>query len=336
MSDKTKSFIQLAVENHKLTHATIEVLTECNCRCIHCYIPEHNSYGLSFETLVRIFKELREIGVFEITFTGGEFFIRRDACDILRAARDLGFNINLFSNISLLTPTIVEEIAGLYLCNVSCTVFSLNSQIHDSITGVPGSLAKILSSIEMIRKHPIPLEIKTILMKANANAYIDLIPFCAERKIKYLATTNIFPKQNYDMLPSEMLLSGDELKKVLSDIDGIRDFDKPRGVTDNDYICNSIHHSIYVDCKGDVYPCNLLPLKLGSLLEESLSNIWMDKSRFCGVLDYRWGDIQECASCKSKQFCYRCTGLAYAATNSLLEKDESNCVFSNARIELFT
>ncbi|MBU5593191.1 hypothetical protein KQI89_15690 [Clostridium sp. MSJ-4] len=69
---------QLAKDNNILNNATIELLTRCNWRCQHCYIPEHNNSGLSTNEWFNILHQLRAIGCFDILFTGGEPFYRDD------------------------------------------------------------------------------------------------------------------------------------------------------------------------------------------------------------------------------------------------------------------
>lgn len=106
--DKSKKDIySIAKENHTLMYATIELLTLCNWRCKHCYLPSHDDYGLSLQQITSIFKELRELNTFELTLTGGEIFIRKDIMDILKIARSLGFNLQLFTNVSLLNREII-------------------------------------------------------------------------------------------------------------------------------------------------------------------------------------------------------------------------------------
>lgn len=43
-------------------NVTLELLTECNLQCIHCYIPKHTEKGLDDHLLVELLRELREMG----------------------------------------------------------------------------------------------------------------------------------------------------------------------------------------------------------------------------------------------------------------------------------
>ncbi|MDR2043886.1 MAG: radical SAM protein [Clostridium sp.] len=126
--------ISIADKAHTLLHCTIEILTKCNWRCEHCYIPKHDSDGLSLDVLKKIFRELRTMKTFELILTGGEMFLRNDIMDILSDARQLGFNLQLFTNLSLLSEKSRDFIPQANIEKISCTIFSLNPDVHDAIT----------------------------------------------------------------------------------------------------------------------------------------------------------------------------------------------------------
>ena len=97
-----KDIFENALKNCNPVEATIELLTKCNWNCKHCYIPVHNNDGLTTDEVFKLLYELREMGVFQVTFSGGEVFYRSDAMKIIRKARELHFDVSIFTNASLL------------------------------------------------------------------------------------------------------------------------------------------------------------------------------------------------------------------------------------------
>lgn len=90
---------------------------------------------------------------------------------IFEQLREKGFKVILLTNISLLTEEQMQRLAGLYISEISCTVFSLDPEIHDYVTGVNGSLNKTLENIRLIKKYELPLTIKMIVTNINYNEW---------------------------------------------------------------------------------------------------------------------------------------------------------------------
>lgn len=143
------TIVKMAHEKRFPYKATIELLSACNFDCIHCYLPEHNNMGLSYDKIVDILNQLRKMGTLVILLTGGEIFLRDDIMDIIRTARRMGFSVSLLSNASLLTERIVEELERLHINSFSTTIFSLDKSINDEITTVEDSLDSILKGVEL-------------------------------------------------------------------------------------------------------------------------------------------------------------------------------------------
>lgn len=72
-----KDLYTLASENKTLLSVTIELTTVCNWRCQHCYIPTYTKRGLKREKLNDLFRELREMGTFELIFTGEKSLLEK-------------------------------------------------------------------------------------------------------------------------------------------------------------------------------------------------------------------------------------------------------------------
>src|SRR6266568_6757188 len=70
----------------------------CNERCVHCYL-DHDDHGeMTTAEIKGVLDQLEEAGVFFLTFSGGEVFMRRDFFDLLEHARRLLFNVKIKTN----------------------------------------------------------------------------------------------------------------------------------------------------------------------------------------------------------------------------------------------
>ena len=79
----------------------IEVTPNCNRSCVYCYNPK-NEKGLSTASLCRIFGNLARAKVFQISFGGGEPFMRKDVFHLAWIAKEVGLNVCATTNGDLL------------------------------------------------------------------------------------------------------------------------------------------------------------------------------------------------------------------------------------------
>ncbi len=314
---------------HIPASVTIELCTNCNLKCRHCYIPEHNNVGYSYEMVVNIFKQLRKLGTYELVFTGGEIFLKKEIESIIRLARSMGFDVVLFSNATLITEKIAKMLGELYIANFSTSIYSLKDKIHDSITAVPGSLNKTLEGIKLLRKYNVPIEIKTMVMKSNMNEINEINQFCKKNDFNFVASPFLFPKSDKDTSPIEMRLSRDELIKVLPLINEVIQFE-PQTRKNSDFMCSSIQHSFGIDAEGNVMPCNAMFYSVGNVYESMIKDIWESKE-LRNIQNLHFSDLEECKNCENASYCIRCAGIALSETGNLCSKLSYACVVANAR-----
>jgi len=102
-------------ENEGFIPPTLIVISptmRCNLKCIGCYAGEYEqNYGLSFELLDRILTEAKELGIYFITMTGGEVFVRKDIFDIWEKHNDMYFQ--LYTNGTLIDEEAADRLEKL-------------------------------------------------------------------------------------------------------------------------------------------------------------------------------------------------------------------------------
>jgi radical SAM protein with 4Fe4S-binding SPASM domain len=330
-----RSSFENFINDHILRNVQIELLTRCNWVCKHCYNADRNNDGLPMTMIRRLLYDLRSMGTFEIEFTGGEPFLRKDFIDIVELSRNLGFNVLILSNLSIITLNEIDKIKELNVQKISSTIFSMNQVKHDFITGRQGSLNEALNSILIMRNKGISLEIKTVITRFTLTDYREVHEFCKQHQISHLITTNIFPKRNGYQVQDECSVDVKDLYGILPEIDKYRNFDKPRGITSDSYMCNSIHYSLHINSSGDVYPCIMMPIAIGNINHKNIFDIWNNSEKLKEISSFTWNYLHKCSSCKSKQFCYRCAGLAYLHRGTFYAEDILECKNAEIRHAIF-
>ena len=305
----------------------IELTTKCNYRCQHCFIEDYSCEGLTTKEIFKLLDNLRKFGVFVVEFTGGEVFLRKDFLDILRYARKLKFYVSVLSNISLLTDDIIAELKTLSLDCISTTLFSMDDNINDSITNGVNTATRTINNLIKLSEAGIRIQVKTVLMKNNADEYKVISDFCDRYGLDYLATEGIFPSVKGNKDPRSLVISDSQLSDCIEYIDkrrygGIykekKNADKP--------ICCELNYSLFIDAHGDCYPCNLWYKKLGNIKEQSykISALW-NNPFLNSVRRLRWKNLPKCSKCENSEYCVRCTGIVEAVKGDALLWDEYSC-----------
>jgi len=145
---------------------TFETTYACNEECIHCYM-DRGIPSLKFPKIKSILKEISEAGCLFITFTGGEFFARKDALKIIEYANELNFVIDILSNGTLINAEIANYLKNNSVRRVQISLYGSTDKTHDGITGLQNSFKQTIAGVKSLRKAGIKVEIAFPLMKQN-------------------------------------------------------------------------------------------------------------------------------------------------------------------------
>jgi radical SAM protein with 4Fe4S-binding SPASM domain len=74
--------------------------------------------------------------------------------------------------------------------------------------------------------------------------------------------------------------------------------------------CRAGQQTASINPRGEVWPCNALPLPVGDLRRQSFAEIWSGSRSLDDVRHLRWASIAECNRCELRDFCQRCHGMA--------------------------
>lgn len=331
------SLSQLTIKKKIPIYTFFELTRRCNLKCSHCYVTIEKRKELSTDEIKGIIDQLKEENCLILNFSGGEIFTRKDFFEIAWYAKKKKFAIKIFTNGTLIDKSRAEKISDLKPIRVEITVFSVKSKIHDNITGMPGSLKKSLEALSLLSKKNVPLRIKSTLMKQNASGYKQIIELAESLGAKYQFDLNIIPR--IDGLKSTLKLRVN--KKGLINVLGdpkIRINEKsifnipPRGK--NHIPCNAGHNSCAITAYGDVLPCIVLPIKLGSLRKREFFDIWHNSYELRAIRSMKWEDLKGCRICSLQNYCHRCPGLAYLEDGDISAPSKTACEVTEIQSQL--
>ena len=301
----------------QLTNLHIEITSRCNERCIHCYIPgEHRGAEIELSMFQDVLRQCREMNILHLTITGGEPMLHRNFIEFLMMCREYELSVNVLSNLTLLTDEILAEMKSNYLLGVQVSLYSMNPDIHDEITGVKGSFEKTKSAILKLIENDVPLQIRCLIMKHNKGCYQDVVDWAKKHKIKVGYDYVILAKFNHSTENLSCRLSTEEVEEVIwesvhKDPKYLKQMEdeslKRANVSVEDNVCSVCHSSICVNERGNVYPCaGWQDYVVGNVKSMSLQEIWLHSEKVEYLRGLRKRDFPKCIQCSDREFCTMC------------------------------
>jgi len=301
----------------QLTSLHIEIISQCNERCLHCYIPHENKISeIEPDLFNNIIEQCKDMKLLHLTLSGGEPMLHHNFCEFLKKCRESNFSVNVLSNLTLLNNQIIEEMRANPLLGVQVSLYSMDARIHDEITQIKGSFEKTKKAILTLIENDIPLKISCPILKQNKDNYTDVINWAKKHKIHVGNDYVILAKYNHTLQNLEHRLSSSEVKQVIydmakNDIEYINELkkesEKKRNITENDYVCSVCSSSICISEKGIVHPCaGWQDYNVGYIKEASLKEIWNNSKKVNFLRNLKKKDFPECLNCTEKDFCTMC------------------------------
>jgi radical SAM protein with 4Fe4S-binding SPASM domain len=150
-----------------------EVTLACDAACLHCgsWAGQARPDELSTDEAVAASVALAELGVREVTLSGGEPLLRPDWPEIVRALRGHGVLVEMISNGLSLDAATAARIARSGIRTVSLSVDG-DAPAHDRLRGVPGAFDRVMAAARVLRAEGIRVGAVTQVCRPN----LDLLP----------------------------------------------------------------------------------------------------------------------------------------------------------------
>lgn len=303
-------------------NAHIDLTWRWNERCVHCYLDHDDPAELSLAELKDLLDQMAESGVFFLTLSGGEIFLRKDLRDIVAHARLRGFDIKLKTNAILMTEADAAWIAASGVRQVQVSIYSHLAPVHDAITRVPGSLERSLHAIGMLRARGVRTIVACVLMKQNAADWPGVQALARELGAEFTLDPTITPHISGDRTITRLNVGSAQLSQVFraeSLVGNVAQFCAPPAPASDDDLdstpCSAGHTLCFINPNGDVYPCVQFPLPCGNVRRRRFAEIWTLSPQLSQVRSIRARDLPVCSTCTHVGSCTRCPGLAFMEGN---------------------
>lgn len=273
--EKTTSIIVRSLIPSRPYHVQWLLTRKCNYRCKGCNVwREQDARELSTEEIKKGLDVLRELGVVEVVFSGGNPLLRDDIGKIIEYASRY-FITTVYDNGSMA----VKKIDDLRKADfVAISIDSLDPKKNDALRGVKGAWKSAMNAIERLHRQGIHVSASPTISQANLYEILDLTNYLLDRGIPiwYCLYSYDFCDQNqlfkigkksdeFAIADKETLINVldalIELKKKSSNIlmttqilETVRDF---YSTGKRSWNCRALHNFLVIDHLGRVGPCHL-------------------------------------------------------------------------------
>ena len=269
----------------------------CNCHCIHCYASGEelaNNKELNTDEWKKVIDKLKDAGIPQITFTGGEPTVRGDLVELVDYSK--WFMTRLNTNGILLTELLCNDLRKASLDSVQITLYSSNAAIHNLLVG-GDHFNDTVNGIKNAVKAGLDVSINTPLCSLNKD-YLETVKFAESLGVRYFSSSGLIPSGNALKDDSSMTrLSNEEIKNVLKEA---LEYGKEKelefsftspGWIDEKFLnkykmvvpsCGACLSNMAISPDGLVIPCQS----------------WLSGDNFGRIIDLKWKDIWNNKKCK--------------------------------------
>jgi radical SAM protein with 4Fe4S-binding SPASM domain len=263
----------------------------CQNNCVHCYAGgPHKTDELTTEQWKTVIDRLHGIGIFTLTFTGGEPTLREDLPDLLQYAQNKGMVTGLVTNGRRLRDKgYVETLEKAGLDFVQVTLESHKPDVHDLMTGAKGSWKETVEGIKNIIPTKIYATTNTTLSQHNASHFLETMDFINKLGVAAFGCNSLIYSGKAQKISDEFTVPIETLKELLPKVHekanqlGL----KFQWYTPTQYCrfdpvslglgvkaCTAGMINMCVGPNGDVYPCQSYFQSLGNILKDPWGKIW--------------------------------------------------------------
>lgn len=263
----------------------------CNQKCLHCYAAGQKQASvkeLTTEEWKKVIDKCREIGIPQITFTGGEPTMNPSLVELVNYSQ--WFVTRLNTNGVLMTPELCKRLMEASLDSVQFTLYSYDPNKHNKLVGV-SMHHKTVEGIKNALKAGLNVSINTPLCTINED-YVETLKFAHELGVMYVSCSGLIITGNARNDESKKTqLSKDKLYIILKEAKEFCDthqmeisFTSP-GWVDEEKLselgiasptCGACLSNMAVSPDGGVVPCQswLSDKPIGNILNDQWEEIW--------------------------------------------------------------
>lgn len=302
----------------------IELLSNCNLRCKHCYNSSgERKHVLDFSTLENVANYVKDQNIKGVSLSGGEPFLHPNIIEIINLFISAkAQQISIVTNGTALSEEVLIRLKDVFdKISFQISLDGASPKQHDFVRG-DGAFDKLIQGINLLQKYRAKYFFHCVIHKGNYLNVDEIINF-ANRQNKTRVDFALLKKKgrgidNYDDIALD-IQSQINLIMQLNERKQTYNINAPAVFYGSCPIFNDADAETFIriDCEGNVYPCQNFSYQgssLGNILFESLDEItstWRINNLYGNIKKFR-SSYSKCSTCAIKSYCnLGCPGVEY-------------------------
>lgn len=316
-------------------YASIELTYTCNLACYFCYNPvqrkaqnrviplsDRREEPLSFEEMVDVLDQLKDLGILYLTLTGGEPLLHPRFWEIAQAAKDRSFAMRIFSNGASITEAVADKLQALMPHCLEISIHGARDETAEALTQVKGSLQRQIRALAYLRDRGIRVFLKCVVTKLVEDQ-LEEIRALAERfdyPIYFDPVLTI--SDDRQLYPLELRASDEGIARLYR-TSGLNIGNSPFEREPEDFNCSVGTGVLHITPYGDILPCVQWKQPVGNVRQARIRHIWDTSPLLLAAREANLRSVQAIRdTVEDHAYCAHCPGLSQLRTGDPLRPDE--------------
>lgn len=314
MIDFKKELFANAYKRRIPLTATIEIISQCNFRCVHCYIENDcRKNALTYEEIVDFGNQIIQMGCLYVVLTGGEVLLHPDFERIYMFFVKKGVCVSVFSNGSLITPNIVELFTKYPPRVVEITMYGFHADTYESVTKLR-AFEKVKENILLLKQKGINVLLKMFVMSENYQDFDNVCQFSEENGIPFKYDSMIIAARDTEeikhQISNECIIDLAKKNRTSAAKYNEETYQVIMGSHNKRlFLCGAGRSSCWLKSSNCLRICNFLNNTEFDLNRYTVQEAW---EMMLPYIESKISGSSECGKCRYRSYCDYCPAKSHA------------------------
>lgn len=217
--DFKRKYFEHAHQNRIPISCTIEIISDCNLRCNHCYIDEDiRKNRMSVEDFKSIVDQFKALGGLYLAITGGEVMLHRSFEEMYIYAYKKGLIVTVLTNGSAFRKSTIQVFKDYPPRRVEITLYGFSAESYKETTRY-NVFNQVKKNIKNLINNNIKLLLKSFVMSTNVKDFPLIYDFAKNHDIPFKYDYVILSNRNDPRRKFQISIS--EIEEVEAYVDAL-------------------------------------------------------------------------------------------------------------------